>query len=170
MNNQPPEPEAPRINHTLRQQLRLMTHLAVYGLAYTTETVREVALKGQSTYNNVPAIEPIITAPENSPLWHVGNLPDAYFGTAAVYVAVLLLNRVLPEQIKKYFPENVRLALAFTVCMATFSLVERNDPADIPAAFIGSALFIATHLASAKLPIHSKQNPHPQPQTESKVR
>lgn len=139
---------------------------AVVGWPITQfETARETAMKGYTTFaprspsNN---FQPTLTPPPDSILYHVGDLWDGYFFTAMVYWGLTFPTLLLPEKFlyhgkSKFSPENIRLAIAFSMVVAGIIIVEANDPKDIPAGVIGASLFVITHLSNEKVSQFTKK-------------
>ncbi len=101
------------------------------------------------------------TPPDSIP-YHVGDLWDGYFFTAMVYWGLTFPTLLLPEKSlyhgkSKFSPENIRLAIAFSMVVAGIIIVEANDPKDIPAGVIGASLFVVTHLSSEKVSQFTKK-------------
>lgn len=139
---------------------------AVVGWPITQfETARETAMKGYTTLGfrgSGNDFQPTLTPPPDSILYHVGDLWDGYFFTAMVYWGLTFPTLLLPEKFlyhgkSKFSPENIRLAIAFSMVVAGIVIAEANDPKDIPAGVIGASLFVITHLSDEKVSRFTKK-------------
>lgn len=154
-------------NERLLQKLRRGLIESIVGSAVQTfEVQREIAMKGYTTLlpRDIPSnnFRPSFTPPPESLLYHVGDLWDGYFFTAMVYWGLTFPTLFLPEKFlyhgkNKLSPENIRLAIAFSMVMAGIIIAEANDPKDIPAGVAGAALFLAIHLSTDKVSQFTKR-------------
>ena len=139
-----------RLNY--KDAIEFLAELGVYTGFQQIEMWREKAMKGLTTY--LPGLShqtPTLAPPENSLLYHVGDLPDSYFGALITYYSLALIVNTLPERFRKYAPEKVRLGLAFAIPIIAISMAEIKDPTDIPFAIVGAGLFLGSHLAAGRI-------------------